>query len=73
MKVMIFYSGTASNKIRQLHNERKNKFLKKTPTRMALDDLLSLQAKNKLDEVPLGFNREDIAQSDEDIEDLVFQ
>ena len=70
---MIFYSGTASNKIRQLHNERKKKFLKQTPTRMALDDLLSLQTKNKLHEVPLGFSGEDIAQSDEDIEDLVFQ
>ena len=73
MKVMFFYSGTGSNKIRQLHNERKKKFLKHTPTRMALDDLLSFQTKNKLDEVPLGFSHEDIAQSDEDIEDLVFQ
>ena len=40
---------------------------------MALDDLLDLQTKNKVDEAPLGFSREDIAQSDEDIEDLVFQ
>ena len=73
MKVMHFYSGTASNRIRQLHNERKKKFLKKTPPRTALDELSSLQKKNKIDDVPEGFSNQDIAQSDEDIEDLVFQ
>ena len=68
-----FILGTACNKIRELHNDRKKRFLKSTPLRTALDDLASLQRKNLLDEVPTGFNKEDIAQSDEDIEDLVFQ
>ena len=68
-----FILGTACNKIRQLHNERKKKFLKSTPPRTALDELVSLQRKNLLDEVPTGFRNEDVAQSDEDIEDLIFQ
>ena len=32
-----------------------------------------MQRQNKLDEVPQGFSTADIAQSDDDIEDLVFQ
>ena len=70
---ILYISGMACNKIRQLHNDRKKKFLKNTPPRTALDDLASLQRKNQLDKVPTGFSNEDIAQSDEDIEDLVFQ
>ena len=73
LKDMHFYSGTGMNRIRQLHNERKKKFLKNTPPRTALDDLMSLQKKNKIDEVPEGCSHQYIAESDEDLEDLVFQ
>ena len=70
---IIIFSGSASNKIKELHMARKRRFGYKTPDRNALDELASEVRKEKELECPPGFSKEDIASSEEDIEDLVFQ
>ena len=67
------FSGSASNKIKELNMAMKRKFGYKTPDRNALDDLASAVRKEKELECPAGFAKEDMASSEEDIEDLVFQ
>ena len=52
---------------------RRCKYGYKTPERTALDDLASEQRREKELECPAGFSKEDMASSEEDIEDLVFQ
>ena len=44
-----------------------------TPERTALDDLGSEIRKEKEIQCPQGFSKDDMAPSEEDIEDLVFQ
>ena len=69
----IIISGSASNKIKELHMARKRRFGYKTPERTALDELASEVRKEKELECPAGFSKEDMASSEEDIVDLVFQ
>ena len=52
---------------------RRLRFRYKTPECTALDDLASEQRKEKELECPPGFSKEDMASSEEDIEDLIFQ
>ena len=52
---------------------RRRRYGYKTPERTALDDLASEQRKEQELQCPEGFSKEDMASSEEDIEDLVFQ
>ena len=53
--------------------QRKKKHGYTTPPRNALDDLASEVRKEKLNKLPAGFNSDDVVESEEDVEDLVFQ
>ena len=53
--------------------QRRRKYGYITPPRNALDDLASEVRKEKLNEMPSGFNSDDVIESEEDVEDLVFQ
>ena len=65
--------GSASKKIKELHMAKRRRFGYKTNERNALDELASDVRKEKELECPQGFSKEDMASSEEDIEDLVFQ
>ena len=52
---------------------RRRRYGYQTPERTALDELASDVRKEKELECPQGFSKEDMASSEEDIEDLVFQ
>ena len=71
-KVSIF-SGSACNKIIQLHMERRKKHGYVTPPCTALDELGSELRREKENALPSGFVSDDIVGSEEDIEDVVFQ
>ena len=66
------FLGSACNKIRQLHMERR-KHGYVTPPRTALDELGSELRREKEQALPSGFVSDDIVGSEEDIEDVVFQ
>ena len=53
--------------------KRRKKYGYITPPRNALDDLASAVRKEKLNEIPSGFTSDDVIESEEDVEDLVFQ
>ena len=53
--------------------KRRRKYGYITPPRNALDDLASAVRKEKLNEIPSGFNSADVIDSEEDVEDVVFQ
>ena len=67
------FLGSACNKIRQLHMERRRKHGYVTPPRTALDELGSELRREKEQALPSGFVSDDIVGSEEDIEDVVFQ
>ena len=67
------FLGSASNKIRQLHMERRRKHGYVTPPRTALDELGSELRREKEQALASGFVSDDIVGSEEDIEDVVFQ
>ena len=69
----IIFLGSASNKIKELHMTRRCRYGYKTPERTALDVLGSEVRKEKELQCPQGFSKEDMASSEEDIEDLVFE
>ena len=76
MLYLTFYSyiaGSACAKIKDMHMERRRKHGYRTPPRTALDDLASEVRKEKLNELPSGFHCDDVIDSEEDVEDLVFQ
>ena len=52
---------------------RRRRYGYKTPERTALDELSSEVRKENDVQCPQGFSKEDMASSEEDIEDLVFQ
>ena len=52
---------------------RRRRYGYKTPERTALDELASEIRKENDVQCPQGFSKEDMASSEEDIEDLVFQ
>ena len=56
-----------------MHMKRRRKYGYITPPRNALDDLASAVRKEKLNEIPSGFTSDDVIESEEDVEDLVFQ
>ena len=61
----------ACAKIKDMHMKRKKKYGYITPPRNALDDLASEVRKEKSNEIPSGFNSQDVIDSEEDVEDLV--
>ena len=67
------FLGSACNKIRQLHMERRRKHGYVTPPCTALDELGSELRREKEQALPSGFVSDDIVGSEEDIEDVVFQ
>ena len=67
------FEGRASNKIKSLYWEQQRKMGCKTPPRTALDDLGSILNKEREGEAKSSFSKEDEADSDEDMADLVFR
>ena len=67
------FEGSASNKIKSLYWERRRKMDYKTPPRTALDDLGSILNKEREGQAKSSFLKEDEADSDEDMADLVFR
>lgn len=53
--------------------KRRKKYGHITPPRNALDDLASAVRKEKLNEIPSGYTSADVIESEEDVEDVVFQ
>ena len=69
---MIFV-GSASNKIKSLYLEHRRKTGYKTPPRTALDSLQSILNKEAKGHGNISFSKDDEADSDEDVADLVFR
>ena len=67
------FLGSACNKMRQLHMERRRKHGYVTPPCTALDELGSELRREKEQALASGFVSDDIVGSEEDIEDVVFQ
>ena len=69
----LLFESSASNKIKSLYWEHRRRMGYKTPPHTALDNLASLLNKEGEGQETTLFSKEDEADSDEDMADLVFR